>query len=76
MRMLYERNDRSKMLIVSGDGDYKRMVDYLIGINRFKKMLIPCERFGSSLYKSLGSEYFDYMDKPALRLKLGLSSGK
>ena len=76
MRILYEDGDCGKMLIVSGDGDYKRMVDYLISKDKFLKILIPCREYGSSLYKSLGSEYFDYLDKPDMRLKLGLLSRK
>jgi uncharacterized LabA/DUF88 family protein len=51
----------SKILLVSGDGDYKKVVDYLISKELFLKILFPNKRFASSLYKKLGSEYFDYL---------------
>ena len=53
-------------LLVSGDGDYKMMVDYLIQKKKFIKVLSPNLRFASSLYKSannLDPQYFDYLDK-------------
>jgi hypothetical protein len=54
-------------LLISGDGDYKMMVDYLIQKKKFIKVLCPNLRFASSLYKSahnLETQYFDYLDKP------------
>ena len=50
------------VIIVSGDGDYKKVVDYLIKKNKFKKILFPNKKFASSLYKKLGSEFFDYLE--------------
>jgi len=49
-----------KVILVSGDGDYKKLVDYLIKKNKFKKILFPNNK-ASSLYKNLGSEFFDYL---------------
>lgn len=51
-----------KILLVSGDGDYKKLVYYLVSKNKFKKILFPNKKFASSLYKALGSEYFDYLE--------------
>jgi uncharacterized LabA/DUF88 family protein len=59
----------SKMLLISGDGDYKRTVDYLIKHNRFKKILFPNPQYASSLYKELGAEYFDYLDNFKTKIK-------
>ncbi len=50
-----------KILLISGDGDYKKLVDYLINKGRFVKILFPNKEFSSSLFKSLGSEFFDYL---------------
>jgi len=47
---------------VSDDGDYKKVVDYLIKKDKFKKILFPNKDFASSLYNALGSEFFDYME--------------
>lgn len=70
MKMMIERKDVSKYLLVSGDGDYKKMVDYLIKKNAFKKILFPNQKFASSLYLKLGSERFDYLEKEDVRAKI------
>ena len=61
MRKIAEKEPFDKVFIVSGDGDYKKMVDYLLRNEKFGKMLFPNKKFASSLYKSLGTEYFDYL---------------
>lgn len=55
-------NDFNKIVLVSGDGDYKKLVQYLISKNKFEKILFPNKKFASSLYKEFGSEFFDYME--------------
>lgn len=70
MKKLYQREEFDKILLVSGDGDYKRMVDFLIEEDRFKKVLFPNRKFASSLYKKLGLEYFDYLDKGDIKEKI------
>ncbi len=62
MKNLVDNNNFNKIVIVSGDGDYKKLVDYLIKKGKFKKLLFPNKKFASSLYKNLGSEFFDYLD--------------
>lgn len=72
MKKLYEKEKFDKIILVSGDGDYKRMVDFLIEEGRFKKVLFPNGKFASSLYKKLGSEYFDYLDKEHIKAKIAI----
>ena len=62
MKNLIDNKNFNKLIIVSGDGDYKKIVDYLIKKERFKKILFPNKKFASSLYKHLGTEFFDYLD--------------
>jgi len=62
MKNLIDNQEFNKVILVSGDGDYKKLVDYLIKKDRFRKILFPNKEFASSLYKTLGSEYFDYLD--------------
>ncbi len=62
MKSLIENQDFSKIVIISGDGDYKKMINYLIIKNRFEKILFPNRRYFSSLYDNLGSEFFDFID--------------
>ncbi len=62
MKNLLENKEFEKILLVSGDGDYKKLVQYLVSKGRFKKILFPNRKFASSLYKELGSEFFDYLE--------------
>jgi len=70
MKKLYKREAFHKIILVSGDGDYKMLVDFLIEENKFAKILFPNKKFASSLYKKLGSEYFDYLELPSVREKI------
>lgn len=76
MKKLYTKEAFDKIVIVSGDGDYKMLVDFLIKENRFEKILFPDRQFASSLYKKLGSQYFDYLESPDIRSKIGLYKEK
>ena len=60
-KLIDEPNEFDKILLVSWDGDFKILVDYLIKKDRFLKILLPNKKFASSLYKQLGSEYYDYL---------------
>ena len=70
MKNIADNADFSKILLISGDGDYKKMVDYLVKKERFKKILFPNKEFASSLYKTLGSQYFDYLENTGVRKKI------
>lgn len=63
-------------IIVSGDGDYKRLVDFLIKKDHFGKMLFPNTKFASSLYKSLGTEFFDNLEAPDVKKKIVYTQGR
>lgn len=67
MKNLVDNNDFNKIVLVSGDSDYKKIVDYLIKKNRFLKILFPNKKFASSLYKKLGNFYFDFLEKPDIK---------
>ena len=62
MKKLVEKENFDKVIIVSGDGDYIKLVDYLIKKEKFEKILFPNEKFASSLYKKFGSEHYDYLE--------------
>ena len=70
MRKLVEMEPFDKVFIVSGDGDYKKLVDYLLKKGKFGKMLFPNKQFASSLYLSLGREYFDYLEEKDVKAKI------
>lgn len=62
MKNLIDNENFNKIVLVSGDGDYKKVVDYMINKNRFLKILFPNKKFASSLYRRIGSEFYDYLD--------------
>lgn len=70
MKRLVDNEPFEKAFIISGDGDYKRLVDFLIKKGKFGKMLFPNGTYASSLYDSLGGEYFDYLDNPDVKKKI------
>ena len=62
MKKVYKKEDFNKIVLVSGDGDYKLVVDFLIEEGKFEKILFPNKKFASSLYKKIGSNYFDHLE--------------
>ena len=67
---LQVKKDFDKIVLVSGDGDYKMLVDFLIEENKFERMLFPSKTNSSSLYQELGSEYFDYLENKDVKDKI------
>lgn len=61
MKKLYKKEFNGKVVLVSGDGDYSHLVDFLIEEDRFLKILFPNKQYASSLYKKITRQYFDYM---------------
>ena len=70
MQKLYTKEDFDRVVLVSGDGDYKQLVDFLIAENRFAKILFPDRARASSLYKKLGAPYFAALDEVDTRKKI------
>ena len=49
MKRIYKNEEFNKIIIISGDGDYKKLIDFLVEENGFKKysfqiksLLLPC----------------------------------
>ncbi len=53
MKKLYLKEDFEQVVLVSGDGDYKQLVDFLVEEKRLGKILFPDGKRASSLYKKL-----------------------
>ncbi|WP_165044614.1 MULTISPECIES: NYN domain-containing protein [unclassified Adlercreutzia] len=71
MRDLYERgSEYDKVLLVSGDGDYYRVVEYFDEKDKLEKVLLPNRQFASSLYKRLTRSKWAYVDTPDMRERL------
>ena len=70
MKRLYLKEPFHKIVLVSGDGDYKMLVDFLIKEGRFEKILFPNKRYASSLYKAISRQYFAYLSDDAVKKKI------
>ena len=58
MKKIAEKEDFDRVVLVSGDGDYYKMVEYLIKKEKFSKLLAPNEKRMSSLYKLLNRKFY------------------
>lgn len=67
LKNFIENKKLEKMMIISGDGDYKKTVDYLISKDKFSRILFPNGRYASSLYNSLDNRYKLAIDRPTVR---------
>lgn len=70
MKRVYRKEDFDKVILVSGDGDYKQLVDFLIEENKFEKLLFPKQRYASSLYKAITHKYFADLSNSATLQKI------
>jgi len=70
MKKMYKEEPFDKIVLVSGDGDYKALVDFLIEENKFEKVLFPNKKFASSLYKELGRQYFAHLENIDIKKKI------
>ena len=71
MAKIADREDFEQVVLVSGDGDYFKMVRYLINNNRFRKLLSPNRHSTSSLYRVYTPKYVDFLDNGGLKGKIG-----
>lgn len=73
MKKIAEREKFDKILLTSDDGDYYRMVEYLISKNKFKKLLSPSSKNMSHLYKEkISDRYIDHLDRSEVKKKIML----
>ena len=53
MKKLYKKENFDKIVLISGDGDYRKLEDFLVEEERFAKILFPNKNNASSLYKKI-----------------------
>ncbi|MDO4987165.1 MAG: NYN domain-containing protein [Candidatus Saccharibacteria bacterium] len=76
MSKIADREAFDNVVLVSGDGDYYKMVKYLIERNRFTKLLAPNRHSTSSLYRPFTPRYVDFLDNPGVKKKIELKKKK
>jgi uncharacterized LabA/DUF88 family protein len=62
MKKINSKECFDKIVLISGDGDFKKIVNYLMHKNKFKKILFPNRKSVSNLYKKLNRSYVDYIE--------------
>ena len=58
---MIEQDNYAKAVIVSGDGDFYCLVDYLISKGKLAKLLIPNKNLYSALLKRVDSKYLIFV---------------
>lgn len=70
MKSLYKREKLDKVYLISGDGDYYKLVKFLQTEDRLGKILFPSKKNASALYRNLSPEYYDYLDSKDIKAKI------
>lgn len=70
MAKVADREDFDKVVLVSGDGDYYKMVNYLVKHDRFCKLLSPNRHSTSTLYRTFTPKYVDFLDNVGVKRKI------
>ena len=70
MKSLVDDKEMEGVVLISGDGDYKKLVDYLIKKDRFVKILFPNIEFAYFLYKKIDVKFKATLDQPEVRKKI------
>lgn len=70
MAKIADKEKFDQVVLVSGDGDYFKMVRYLVEKERFCKLLSPNRRSTSSLYKVFTPKYVDFLDNSGVKNKI------
>lgn len=70
MSKIADAEQFDNIILVSGDGDYYKMVKYLVEKGRFAKLLAPNRHSTSSLYRPFTPRYVDFLDNPDVKNKI------
>ncbi len=69
LQVMIDYAEYHKAVLVTGDGDFHCLVDYLIRKDKFKKLLIPNQQRYSALLKRFPSEYLAFVSDLRVRLE-------
>ena len=69
MKRIHSKKDFDKIVLVSGDGDYIKLIKYLIGKSLLTKILFPNNHY-SSLYKAIKHQYGMILSMPEIQHKI------
>ena len=73
MKKTFEEKTNDKVVLVSGDGDYFKTVNYLIKKQRLERVLGPDEKFMSALYtRKLEPKFYAFLSRKEIKEKISL----
>ncbi len=75
MKKMYKKEIVDNVILISGDGDYKMLVDFLIEEDKFGKILFPSQKKASSLYKRIPLRFRADLNDETIRRKIGKRKG-
>lgn len=71
MLRMFRKEPFDGVVLVSGDGDYKRLVEFLVGEDKLTKLLFPNRQRASSLYRTVNNRHYDDLSRLDIREKIG-----
>ena len=75
-KLIDKPDDFNQIILVSGDWDFKILVDFLIKKDRLRKVLFPNKKYASSLYNGMTNYFFDYMNNIKSKIEYKKKSKK
>ncbi len=75
MDKMYKKEIVDNVILISGDGDYKMLVDFLIKEDKFGKILFPNQKKASSLYRRIPLRFRADLNDETIRQKIGKRKG-
>ncbi len=75
MKRIIEEKDFDKILLVTWDGDYIKLINYLIEKELLKKLLFPNSKY-SSLYKKIKDNYWVNLSLSDIKKKIEYKNEK
>lgn len=70
MKKMYKQEMIGGVVLVSGDGDYKMVVDFLVEEGKLEKILFPNQKRASSLYKKIDLKYRSDLSEEGVKNKI------
>lgn len=74
LQTMIEANNYNKAILVTGDGDFHCLVQYLIQEKKLGKLLIPNQKQYSALLKKFPSEYLAFISEQRKKLRYAKKS--
>ena len=74
MKKLLEESDYfHNIALITGDGDFKKLIDFLIKKQRFLKIFFPNRNKRSSLYRTLSGKYTEHLENVRTKIERGFT---